>query len=314
MKKGFLVLFAPLFALSLSAQESQTAYQFLRLPVSAHGAALGGENITLIEDDPSLIFSNPALLTSVSSRSIGLNYMNYMSGVNTASATYAWTPKDRITAGASAQLFDYGKMKEMDANHVETGEFSARDISIGAYLSYTLTNHLAGGISAKWITSYIGGYNSIAMCVDLGLNYYDPEKELSISVVGKSLGGQLKAFNEEYERLPIELQAGISKKLAGAPLRFSATLLDLTHWDYKAINHLAVGADILLSDQIWVGAGMNFRRSNEMKIQSGDNKSSHGAGLSLGAGVQLEHFKLNLSYGKYHVSSSSIIANLSFNI
>ena len=137
MKKGFLVLFAPLFALSLSAQESQTAYQFLRLPVSAHGAALGGENITLIEDDPSLIFSNPALLTSVSSRSIGLNYMNYMSGVNTASATYAWTPKDRITAGASAQLFDYGKMKEMDANHVETGDFSARDISIGPISAIT---------------------------------------------------------------------------------------------------------------------------------------------------------------------------------
>ena len=136
----------------------------------------------------------------------------------------------------------------------------------------------------------------------------------SMSVVGRSLGGQLKAYDEEYERLPIELQAGISKKLAGAPLRFSATFLDLTHWDYKAINHLAVGADILISDQIWVGAGMNFRRANEMKIQSGDSKSSHGAGLSIGAGVQLERFKLHLSYGKYHVSSSSIIANLSFNI
>ncbi len=314
MKKGFLVLFATLFGMSLCAQESQTAYQFLRLPVSAHGAALGGDNITIIEDDPSLIFSNPALLTSVSDQSIGLNYMNYMSGVNTVSATYTKVLKGRATAGVSALLMDYGKIKEMDANNVNTGEFSARDIAIGAYLGYNLTDHIAGGISAKWITSYIGGYNSIAMCVDLGLNYYDPEADLSMSVVGRSLGGQLKAYDEEYERLPFELQAGISKKLAGAPLRFSVTLLDLTHWDYKAINHLAVGADILLSDQIWVGAGMNFRRANEMKIQSGDSESSHGAGLSLGAGVQLERFKLHVSYGKYHVSSSSIIANISFNI
>lgn len=44
------------------AQESQTEYNFLRLPVSAHSAALGGDNITLIEDDASLIFANPALL------------------------------------------------------------------------------------------------------------------------------------------------------------------------------------------------------------------------------------------------------------
>ena len=37
--------------ITLSAQESQTAYNFLRLPVSAHASALGGENISLADDD-----------------------------------------------------------------------------------------------------------------------------------------------------------------------------------------------------------------------------------------------------------------------
>lgn len=314
MKKGILVLIAPFLVTFALAQESRTAYNFLRLPVSAHAAALGGDNITIIEDDPSLIFSNPALLSSVSDRTVGLNYMNYMSGVNTASATYSWVAKERMTMGASAQYIDYGKMKETDANNTITGDFSARDISLAAYLSYNLTDRLSGGITAKWITSYIGGYNSTAMCVDLGLNYYDPKSDISVSLVGRNLGGQLKAYNEEYEKLPFDLQAGVSKKLAGAPLRFSATMSDLTHWDYKLINHLSVGADIFLSDQIWVGGGMNFRRANEMKIQSGDHESSHGAGLSLGAGLELERFKIHLSWGRYHVSSSSIIANVAFNI
>lgn len=314
MKKGFLVLFALILAMVSHGQESQTAYNFLRLPVSAHGAALGGENITLIEDDPSLIFSNPALLTSVSDGTIGLNYMNYMAGVNTASATYSKVVKDRMTIGGSAQYMGYGTMKEVDANNVQTGEFSARDISLAGYLSYNLTQRLSGGIAAKWITSYIGGYNSIAMCVDLGLNYYDSDRDLSISTVARNLGGQLKAYDEEYERLPFELQAGVTKKFTGAPLRLSATFLDLTHWDDKFINHLAVGADILLSEQIWVGGGLNFRRTNQMKISDGEHDSSHGAGLTLGAGVNLDRFKINLSWGKYHVSSSSIIANVSFNI
>ena len=52
----------------LWAQESQTEYNFLRLPVSAHAAALGGDNITIIEDDPALMFSNPALASSVSDK------------------------------------------------------------------------------------------------------------------------------------------------------------------------------------------------------------------------------------------------------
>ena len=314
MKKGVFLLISTLISLSCAGQDSQSAYTFLRLPISAHGAALGGENITIIEDDASLLFSNPALLSSVSDRTVGLNYMNYMSGVQSASASYCWIGKKRTTFGVSAQLMDYGKMKEMDANQVELGEFSARDIALGACLCYNMTNRLSGGIHAKWVTSYIGGYNSMAMCVDLGLNYYDSAADLSVSLTGRNLGGQLKAFDEEYERLPFELQAGVSKKLSGAPLRFSATLLDLTHWDYKFVNHLAVGVDVLLTDQIWVGAGMNLRRMNEMKVPNGDSESSHGAGLSLGAGIQLERFKLGVAYGKYHISSSSIIANISFNL
>ena len=59
------VVFAVVFVLSVlpvGAQESQTVYNFLRLPVSAHVAALGGDNTTLVEDDATLIFHNPALI------------------------------------------------------------------------------------------------------------------------------------------------------------------------------------------------------------------------------------------------------------
>ena len=69
-----------LFAVTSIAQESQTEYNFLRLPVSAHAAALGGDNISMVEDDASLMFNNPALLSTVSDKTIGFNYMNYMSG------------------------------------------------------------------------------------------------------------------------------------------------------------------------------------------------------------------------------------------
>ncbi|WP_289458400.1 hypothetical protein, partial [Klebsiella pneumoniae] len=75
------------------------------------------------EDDASLIFSNPALLSSVSDRTVGLNFMNYMSGVNTASASYCAIIGDSLSIGASAQYMGYGKMKEMDANNIQTGEF-----------------------------------------------------------------------------------------------------------------------------------------------------------------------------------------------
>ncbi len=301
-------------AATTKAQDSRTGYNFLRLPVSAHAAALGGDNISIIEDDESMIFNNPALLSSVSDKTINLNYMNYMSGANTASASFNRIIKERASVAASAQFIDYGKMKETDENNIHTGEFSAKDISIAGYFSYMLTDRLAGGITAKFITSYIGDYNSIAMGVDLGLNYYDPEKEWSVSLVAKNLGGQMKAYDDQYDRMPIDIQLGASKRFAHMPFRISATLVDLNHLDYKFINHLVAGVDIIISPTIWVGAGYNFRRANEMKITEADGESSHGAGLSFGAGINLERFKLNLAYGKYHVSSSSILINLAYSL
>lgn len=314
MKKTSFIIILTIMAIAARAQDSRTGYNFLKLPVSAHAAALGGDNISIIEDDESMIFNNPALLSSVSDKTINLNYMNYMSGANTASAAFNRIIKERASVAASAQFIDYGKMKEVDENNVQTGEFSAKDISIAGYFSYMLTDRIAGGITAKFVTSYIGDYNSIAMGVDLGLNYYDPDKEWSVSLVAKNLGGQMKAYDDQYDRMPIDVQLGASKRFAHMPFRISATLVDLNHLDYKFINHLVAGADIIISPTIWVGIGYNFRRANEMKITETDGESSHGAGLSFGAGINLERFKLNLAYGKYHVSSSSILINLAYSL
>lgn len=314
MKKTSFIIILTIMAIAARAQDSRTGYNFLKLPVSAHAAALGGDNISIIEDDESMIFNNPALLSSVSDKTINLNYMNYMSGANTASAAFNRIIKERASVAASAQFIDYGKMKEVDENNVQTGEFSAKDISIAGYFSYMLTDRIAGGITAKFVTSYIGDYNSIAMGVDLGLNYYDPEKEWSVSLVAKNLGGQMKAYDDQYDRMPIDVQLGASKRFAHMPFRLSATLVDLNHLDYKFINHLVMGADIIISPTIWVGVGYNFRRANEMKITETDGSSSHGAGLSFGTGINLERFKLNLAYGKYHVSSSSILINLAYSL
>ena len=170
---------------TLSAQESQTAYNFLRLPVSAHAAALGGDNISLVDDDATLIFQNPALINDVSDRTINLNFMTYMEGAKTASAAFLKAAGERGTWGVTAQYMDYGSMKETTADNQELGTFSARDIAIGGTFAYALTNELSGGVTAKFITSYIGSYNSLALGVDLGINYYHEDYDLSLSAVAQ---------------------------------------------------------------------------------------------------------------------------------
>ena len=314
MKKVVFTLIGILFALLSSAQESQEVYTFLRLPVSAHAAALGGDNITISDDDPTMIFHNPALISNTSDKSINLNFMTYMEGSKSASASFIKAWGERATWGVSAQYMDYGSMKETTIDNIEVGTFSAKDIAIAGTFAYLLGNCWSGGITLRVISSSIAGYNSMAIATDLGLNYLDDERGWSISAVAKNLGGQVKAFQDTYEKIPFDLQVGISKEFNAAPLRFSATFSRLNRWDTSFIQHLAVGADVFIGESVYIAAGYNFRRREEMKISEGDSSSSHGAGLSIGAGLTLKRFKLGVAYAKYHVSASSLLINATYSL
>lgn len=312
MKRLMLSVLFSALAMMIHAQDSQTVFNFLRLPVSAHAAALGGDNITLSDDDASLVFHNPALLYNVSDRTLGLNMMTYMQGSITGSASYSQTIGERGSWGVLGRFISYGEMKETTYDNQQTGTFGARDIALGGTFAYGLTDLISGGVTAKMVASYIGQYNSLAAAVDLGLNYYDPDSEWSISAVARNLGGQLKAYDDDFERMPLDLQLGVSKRLVGSPLRFSATLVRLNDWQYGIGKHFVLGADLLLSEQFYVAAGYNPLRASEMKITAGDEESSHGAALSLGAGMMLERLQLHIAYGKYHVSSTSLMINFSY--
>ena len=314
MKRAIFATFLLCLAQFAEAQESQTVYNLLRLPVSAHVAALGGDNTTIVEDDATLIFHNPALINNVTNRTMNLNFMTYMEGATTGSASFVHAAGEHGTWGVTGQYMGYGTMKETDVMGQQTGEFSAKDIVVGGAFAYALSERFTGGITAKFVASYIGQYNSLGAAVDLGLNYYNSESELSISAVARNLGGQLSAYEDDFERLPFDLQVGITKRLLRSPLRLSASLVRLNDWNYSFGKHIVVGADIILSPQFYVAIGYNAMRAAEMKISEDGGSSAHGAGLSIGGGLQLQRLKLHVAYSKLHVSANSLFVNLSYSL
>ena len=321
MLKNSLITFIFLqFSLLLSAQQERSAFHFLQLPYSSHASALGGENVSIIADDLAMSIQNPALLTNVSNKSLLLNYMYYMRGVNVAGAAYTQTLKERSNWGVSAQYIDYGSFKETNIDNTLSGTFTAKDITLSALYSYALSNTWSGGVRTNFIYSHYDIYNSFAIGFDLGLNYYNEAKDFSFSIVAKNLGGQLKTFEEQREKMPVNLLLGISKDMTHAPFRFSLTLHDLTHWSSslsevkgwgeKFLSHIALGIDYLPTGNTYIALGYNFRRGQEMKVSG----SNHWAGITAGAGIQLKRFKIGLNYAKLHVSASSLQFNLAYTL
>jgi hypothetical protein len=305
-------------------QESTSVFNFLNLPVSSHSTALGGRNISLVEDDISLISQNPALLSGVSDRTLGLNFMTYMKGSRAGSASYAQMAGERGTWGAHAQFVGYGSMKETLATGEVIGDMRALDMCLSGMYSYALSDRWVGGATGKFIYSHYGEFTSCALAVDLGLNYFLEEHDFSLSAVAANLGGQVKAYGDDHERLPFDLQVGFSKSLGHAPIRFTLTMVDLTRWSKKyyhhvgkapkggniLMNHFDLGIDIIPTELFYIAAGYNFRRAYEMKAAG----SSHAAGLTFGAGLNIKGFKLGLAYAKYHVSAPTLAVSVSYSL
>ena len=295
------------------AQDGRQGYQFLNIPVSAHSAALGGANISIVEDDATMMWTNAALMTNVSDNSIALSFNSYIRSSYLMSAGYTKAIGERGTWALGAQMLNYGKMDETDETGAVLGSFSAKDMNFQTSYSYMLNDRWSGAIVAKVLVSNYANYSSTAMGADLALNYFDEERGISFSTVGRNLGGQLSTFHEDEKRqaLPFNWAFGISKDFENAPLRISLTADDITNWeDIKFIQHFVLGVDILPSNNTWIALGYNFRRAHEMKVQD----KGHWAGFCIGAGLNVKKFKVGVAYGKYHVASSSILINAGFSL
>ena len=327
--KIFSLLLAVLPATAL-AQEYASAFNTLRLPASSHAAALGGQNVTLIEDEPTAGWYNPALYANVSDLSAGLDFMTYAAGSTWMGAHFVKAFGERHTMAVGAQYMNYGKMDETDEAGNTLGQFSAKDIVIGAGYSYLLSDRWTGGANLKMMVSNLADYTALAAAIDVGLNYYDDENDLSVSASLQNIGTQLKAYHDgQRTHLPFTLALGFSKGMAHLPVRFHVTMTDVTRWKSSyyvlpenkdtdksdkvgfgkiALNHFVLGLDILPTDYLYLSVGYNFRRAYELKASG----SSHLAGLSAGAGVNVKHFKFGVSYAKYHQASNSIMANVGY--
>lgn len=327
--KIFSLLLAVLPATAL-AQEYASAFNTLRLPASPHAAALGGQNVTLIEDEPTAGWYNPALYANVSDLSAGLDFMTYAAGSTWMGAHFVKAFGERHTMAVGVQYMNYGKMDETDEAGNTLGQFSAKDIVIGAGYSYLLSDRWTGGANLKMMVSNLADYTALAAAIDVGVNYYDDENDLSVSASLQNIGTQLKAYHDgQRTHLPFTLALGFSKGMAHLPVRFHVTMTDVTRWKSsyyvlpenkdkdksdkvgfgkKALNHFVLGLDILPTDYLYLSVGYNFRRAYELKASG----SSHLAGLSAGAGVNVKHFKFGVSYAKYHQASNSIMANVGY--
>ena len=324
-KRLFLLFFTSALCLSNFAQTQQSAFEFLKIPTSSKASALGGGIVSIADSDPTLSYSNPALLDYIENRSVSLSFMNYIAHTKMAGIQYSVPHDDMSSYSININYVDYGTMNKTENDGTITGTFSAKDMNVGCTYSYRLGSNLSGGVTGRIIYSRYGSYSSVAACVDLGLLYRMPDKNIDLGIAARNIGGQIKPFENHFEDLPFNVSAGLSWKPEHAPLRLTFTVNDLTKWNKKhfyftdyskvrfsdlLVRHISLGADFNLTDQLYVAAGCNLKNRSELS-----EKGSKGfTGIYLGTGICLNRIMFGLSYGQYQVSTSSLLINFAYNL
>jgi len=191
-------------------------YEFINLPISARVSALGGNLITVKDDDNALAYRNPSVLNPLMHKQITFNSAFYPAGINYGFLGYGFhLNKIGTTFNGGLQYITYGDFIAADETGLQTGEFGAAEyvFNIGAGRQYS--EQISYGINLKTIYSRLESYNSLGVAADAAVMYADTATNFTATLVFKNIGTQLSTYIDgNREKIPFEVQAGISKRLA----------------------------------------------------------------------------------------------------
>ncbi len=274
--------------------QSQSTYDFLRLDMSPRAAALAGSFVAN-NDDPNVIFYNPAGISQLEGSPISFSFLKHIVDINSASLTYSKELEGIGRFGAGVQYINYGDFTEADQFGNRLGEFGASEMALMIGYSNKLDENFYYGANVKFINSSIADASSTGLAVDLGLQYHFPESGWYFGFSALNLGSQLSSYFDKDEDLPTDIQFGVRKELARVPIKFYFAFKKLNEKDddfADRFSHFTFGGEIRLSKAVNIRLGFDNEKRKDLKIGS----SSGIAGISLGLGFLISDYKFDYAF------------------
>jgi hypothetical protein len=322
-------------------RQSGRVYEFINLPSTARITALGGYAVPGIDHDLGMALFYPSLIAPGLDNQLSMNFVDYFGDISYGTAAFSKGFNRIGNLTMAVQYIDYGTFTEADEFGNLYGDFSAGEYAISLGWGRALSEKISIGSNLKAITSRLEQYSSFGLATDISFSYLDPEKMVATSLVFRNIGRQIVKYQDDNtENLPFDIVLGVSKKLINAPLRFTFVAHNLHNYDLtypelqttrpleistqvnapaqerfgeitdKLFRHAIFGMEFLPSDNFMFGVGYNYRRRQEMKV---DSRIST-VGISWGMGIKISRFKFNYGRSNYHLAGAPNHFSISTNL
>lgn len=318
-----------------------SVYNFLNFSYSTRMTALGGSLISVHDDDATLLNVNPSYLDVRFNNTLALDFTNYFASTNYLSALYAHTFPKLGNLAFEVRYVGYGDFRGADISGMETGSFSANDYAVTVGWGRQLSSRFSIGANLKMIFCNYEMYNSFGLAADVAASYYNEDKRLSMTLLAKNIGSELKTFAPgTYGRTPFDLQFALSQRLAHVPFRYHISLHSLYRWNmnyYGADNpfmetdalsnqivypsktsqffdnlfrHFIFGLEIEPSKYFSFQLAYNHNVHQEMKIMS----RSSMAGFSYGFMINVRTIQFGFARQQYAPGAAPNCFNFALNL
>ena len=282
---------------------------FLRIPIGARAAAMGGAAVASISDASSL-FWNPAGITGVQSAELVVSHIPWWATTRLNSLALVAAVGDVGSIGVSVTSLAMDKMEVTTEDQPDgTGEmFDAADLMIGLTYARRLTDNFSVGITAKYINQRIWNETANGWAFDVGTQYRIGFRDLTLAMSLTNFGPDMTFDGRDLDFKYSKYQTVSTSRLAPArltpeeyplPLLFQVGLAmtafqtegfalllaaDVAHPNDNS-ERLNTGAEIAFLDYFRIRGGYRFGYDQE--------SSTFGAGVTLPIGDT----RLRVDYG-----------------
>ena len=319
-------------AVQAQVNGGRSAFAFLDLPVSARLTALGGQLVSVADDDIALAQANPALAGAAGHQQLSFNHTFHPAGTGSGMFAYGHhSERLGTTFHGGVRYFRYGEIPRTDLYANDLGKFSPTDLALNVGASRRWKERLSYGVNLRFVQSTLDAWSATALSTDAGIAYENPERRFTVGMALQNIGGPLRSYTDtERASLPFHAVVGISHRLKYLPFRLSVTAHTLERWNVRyddpALRPVSLfqeseegsplsrGVDnvfrhLTFSGEFLLGKRENFRirLAYDHRLRRELLVPGYGglAGFSGGLGFKVYRFRLDYGFGVYHLAGTS---------
>lgn len=297
-----LIFIFSVFSNIIQAQEIRkvgtSAATFLRIPIGARATGMGSSFVSMM-DDPTALFWNPAVLTSVKSNAFVVDHSLWLPGIYFDFAGLVLPVENLGNFGISATILH---TDEMEVTTVEepmgTGEsFTASSFAIGLSYSRNLTDRFSIGGTFKYVQETIFNSSATGIAFDVGTIYQTPFAGIRLGASISNFGTKMQITGEDLNvRVDIAPdQEGNNQSIVGK--------LNTDQFDLPLIMRIGISGEVINTEDF------RFTLSAD-----GVNPNDNSQSLNIGGEIGLLNEKIRLRSGYKDLFLVENEADLTFGV